>query len=168
MAEIKYEVGDATNPAGEGPRIIAHIVNDRGWWGRGFVMAVSDRWPEVRREYQRWYQNADGESAGTFHLGVVQFVSVGGGIEIANMIGQHGVRQQRYAPPPIRYDALQRCLSAVGWRAIERRASVHMPWIGCGLAGGTWDRVEPLIMEHLVQRGVPVTVYDLPKQQIGR
>lgn len=162
MPEITYVVGDATNPPGEGPRLIAHVCNDRGWWGKGFVMAVSARWPEVRREYQRWHQNADGELAGSFHLGVVQFVSVGDGIEVANMIGQHGVRQQRYAPPPIRYDALQRCLATVGSRAIERKASVHMPRIGCGLAGGTWDRVEPLIVEHLCDRGVLVTVYDLP------
>lgn len=168
MSEIEYVVGDATDPAGEGRRIIAHIVNDRGWWGRGFVMAVSDHWPEVRREYQRFYQNADGESSGSFRLGVVQFVPVGDGIEIANMIGQHGVRQQRYAPPPIRYEALRGCLLAVATHALERRASVHMPRIGCGLAGGTWDRVEPLIMEHLVKRGVPVTVYDLPERQRRR
>ncbi len=32
--------------------------------------------------------------------------------------------------------------------------------IGCGLAGGDWSRVEPLIMRRLVERGVAVTVYD--------
>jgi O-acetyl-ADP-ribose deacetylase (regulator of RNase III) len=161
MPEITYVVGDATDPAGEGSRIIAHIVNDRGWWGRGFVMGVSARWPEARRQYQRWYQNADGESAG-LRLGMVQFVPVGNGIEVVNMVGQHGVRQQRYAPPPIRYWALAACLKSVASIAIEKHASVHMPRIGCGLAGGTWDRVEPLIVEHLVERGVPTTVYDLP------
>jgi len=164
MPEVTYVVGDASDPTGDGRRVIAHIVNDRGWWGKGFVMAVSDRWPEARREYQRWYQNADGES-GSLHLGVVQFVSVGGGIEVANMVGQHGVRQQQFGPPPIRYEALRGCLLSVATHALERRASVHMPRIGCGLAGGTWDRVEPLIMEHLVQRGVAVTVYDLPERQ---
>ncbi|SEQ20797.1 hypothetical protein SAMN04487983_1003320 [Streptomyces sp. yr375] len=35
-----------------------------------------------------------------------------------------------------------------------------MPRIGCGLAGGTWSRVEPLVAERLVERGVAVTVYD--------
>lgn len=163
MTEITYVVGDATDPIGDGPRIIAHIVNDRGWWGRGFVMAVSARWPEARRSYQRFHQGANypGE-ASSFRLGVVQFVPVGDGIEIANMIGQHGVRQRQYGPPPIRYEALAGCLAAVGSRAVERKASVHMPRIGCGLAGGSWDRVEPLIVEQLCDRGVPVVVYDLP------
>ena len=40
--------------------------------------------------------------------------------------------------------------------------SVHMPRIGCGLAGGTWERIEPLIVKVLCERGIPVTVYDLP------
>jgi hypothetical protein len=35
-----------------------------------------------------------------------------------------------------------------------------MPRIGCGLAGGRWDRVEPLVRVALVHRGVSVTVYD--------
>jgi hypothetical protein len=35
-----------------------------------------------------------------------------------------------------------------------------MPRIGCGLAGGTWDKIEPLIRETLCAAGVPVTVYD--------
>ncbi|MFE3494555.1 hypothetical protein [Streptomyces sp. NPDC059175] len=45
-------------------------------------------------------------------------------------------------------------------KALELGASVHMPRIGCGLAGGRWSRVEPLVVERLVARGVAVTVYD--------
>lgn len=45
-------------------------------------------------------------------------------------------------------------------KAAELDASVHMPRIGCGLAGGNWSRVEPLIMRRLAERGVAVTVYD--------
>ena len=52
------------------------------------------------------------------------------------------------------------CLEKVAARAQELGASVHMPRIGCGLAGGTWDRIEPLIVASLGARGVPVTVYD--------
>jgi len=31
----------------------------------------------------------------------------------------------------------------VGQFAIDKNAKVHMPRIGCGLAGGTWDKIEP-------------------------
>ncbi|MFD7653779.1 hypothetical protein ACFV4N_07340 [Actinosynnema sp. NPDC059797] len=37
-----------------------------------------------------------------------------------------------------------------------------MPRIGCGLAGGRWDLVEPLVTGELTDHGIPVTVYDVP------
>jgi hypothetical protein len=36
-----------------------------------------------------------------------------------------------------------------------------MPRIGCGLAGGRWELIDPIIDDELVTRGVDVTVYDL-------
>ncbi|MEU8679992.1 hypothetical protein [Streptomyces sp. NPDC048611] len=48
----------------------------------------------------------------------------------------------------------------VAGKAQELGASVHMPRIGCGLAGGTWSRVEPLVAARLTRCGIPVTVYD--------
>lgn len=35
-----------------------------------------------------------------------------------------------------------------------------MPRIGCGLAGGQWEEIEPLIVSQLIEKGVAVTVYD--------
>ena len=35
-----------------------------------------------------------------------------------------------------------------------------MPRIGCGLAGGRWEKVEPLVRTRLSDRGISVTVYD--------
>lgn len=48
---------------------------------------------------------------------------------------------------------------AHGERAPPHQRSA-MPRIGCGLAGGKWSRIEPLITERLVKRGVKATVYD--------
>ncbi|WP_261986759.1 hypothetical protein [Actinomadura sp. HBU206391] len=45
--------GDATSPQAKGPKIITHVCNDRGGWGKGFVLAISRRWPEPEREYRR-------------------------------------------------------------------------------------------------------------------
>ena len=77
------------------------------------------------------------------------------------MVAQHGVKRGSKGPP-IRYQAVAKCLDQVAERAAELGASVHMPRIGCGLAGGNWSRVEPLIVEALCRRGIPVTVYDWP------
>lgn len=40
--------------------------------------------------------------------------------------------------------------------------TVQMLRIGCGLAGGQWEKVEPLIESRLVDGGYDVRVYDFP------
>ena len=92
----------------------------------------------------------------------MQFVKVEAepALWVANLIGQHGIKRQD-GIAPIRYDAIQQGLATVGSHAAENNAAVNMPRIGCGLAGGTWDRIEPIIEAELVRRGVEVFVYDL-------
>ncbi|WP_117212724.1 macro domain-containing protein [Allorhizocola rhizosphaerae] len=156
MTPIAYVKGDATSPQAKGPKVIAHICNDLGGWGKGFVLAVSKRWPEPEHDYRDWHRHRAGND---FGLGAVRLVQVRPDIWVANMIAQHGMKTGS-AGPPIRYPAVERCLSTVGDEALRLRASVHMPRIGCGLAGGTWDRIEPIIERTLAQRDVAVTVYD--------
>lgn len=157
--EIEYVTGDATDPIGDGPKVIAHIVNDVGAWGAGFAKALSVRWKEPERDYREWWLHQGLYQNVPFELGNARFTMVNA-VWVASMIAQHGLIGYSN-PHPIRYDALARTLGRVGGFAKERQASVHMPRIGCGLAGGTWDRVEPIIVEELCGRGVPVTVYDL-------
>lgn len=59
-----------------------------------------------------------------------------------------------------RYEAIDAGLAAVARHALELGAFVHMPRTGCGLAGGTWSRIEPLIETRLTGRGLSVSVYD--------
>lgn len=151
-------MGDATDPKGDGPRVIAHICNDIGGWGKGFVGALSRRWREPEIAYRQWYR---GGGEVPFALGEVQFVTVAPDLWVANIIGQHGV-QKRGAPPPVRYDAVRKGLSSIAGFAKEKRASVHMPRIGAGLAGGDWAVVEKIIRDELLSRGIAVIVYDLP------
>lgn len=40
---IQYRVGDATAPVADGNKIICHLCNDIGAWGKGFVMALLNR-----------------------------------------------------------------------------------------------------------------------------
>lgn len=156
MTSIAYIKGDATSPQGKGVKIICPVCNDIGGWGKGFVLAISKRWKEPKARYRTWH--SAGKSEG-FALGAVQFVQVEPFIWVANMIGQRGIKRGS-SGPPIRYDAIAACLEKVAVKAKELDASVHMPRIGCGLAGGKWNEIEPLVDEHLVAAGVPVTVYD--------
>jgi len=156
MAEIDYIKGDATCPQAKGVKIIAHICNDRGGWGKGFVLAISRRWSKPEEAYRQWFSE---RNQNDFGLGAVQLVQVEEYVWVANMVAQHGM-QGNSRTPPIRYEAVEECLGKVAQKAQELGASVHMPRIGCGLAGGKWELIEPLIKKTLCEKGVPVTVYD--------
>lgn len=156
MIPVTYLKGDATSPQAGGPKIIAHVCNDLGGWGKGFVMAISRRWPAPEASYRAWRRE---RAKNNFALGEVQFVDVKPDIWVANMIAQRGMKTGSNGPP-VRYEAIEKCLAAVACKAAELNASVHMPRIGCGLAGGKWDRVEPLVMQKLSANGVAVYVYD--------
>ncbi len=73
MKDINYVIGDATAPGIEGQKIIVHVCNDIGAWGKGFVMAISNRWPEPESQYRKWHKEKEKNN---FGLGAVQFVQV--------------------------------------------------------------------------------------------
>ena len=156
MAEIAYLIGDATAPTTPGPKMIVHVCNDIGAWGKGFVMALSRRWPEPESQYRGWYRE---RKSNDFGLGAVQFAQVAADLWVANMIGQHGIRRTKEGPP-IRYGAVEKCLAKVALKAVELEASVHMPRIGCGLAGGKWEKIETIITGQLSEKDIAVYVYD--------
>jgi O-acetyl-ADP-ribose deacetylase (regulator of RNase III) len=146
---IHYLVGDATLPE-KTPALICHIVNDIGMWGAGFVIAITQRFGKgPESAYRLWSQEPD------FTLGKVQFVTVNKDITIANMVAQSSLRS-RDNPKPLSLNALKICLKQV-YSYAENEFTVHMPRIGCGLAGGTWQEVEPIIKRAMT---VDTYVYD--------
>lgn len=155
---INYLKGDATHPTFPGNKLIVHICNDVGGWGKGFVLAISKRWKKPEIQYRDWYKRDE-----QFALGEVQFVNVENDIWVANVIDQHDLirRGSLQHIPPIRYEAIATGLGKVAAFAKKQNASVHMPRIGCGLAGDTWDKMEPIIINTLSAEFIPVYVYDL-------
>lgn len=167
---IYYLKGDATRPVGNGARYIVHVCNDAGGWGAGFVVALSKRWGQPEASYRSWAKSKRLPRCGVFQLGGVQFVSVQSmmlesdgfdttGVWVVNMVAQHGYAH-KLAPGtiPLDYDALETCLARVASEIRLTGSTIHMPRIGCGLAGGTWDKVEPIVKRTC--HGLRVFVYD--------
>jgi len=148
LNKINYVKGDATNPIGDGVKILAHIVNNKNRWGAGFVLAISKKWSEPEKIYR---------SLKFLRLGNVDYVNVGENIFVANMIAQHGTGRDENGDIPLRYCALVECLQNVNEFADAMNATIHMPKIGSGLAGGDWKVIEQIIRECT---SVPVTVYE--------
>lgn len=146
---ILYVQGDATDPpAMEGYQIIAHICNDAGGFGKGFAAAIAARYPIAQQRY--YAQRTQG-----YTLGTSQLVEVNDSLAIFNMIAQHGYKN-RNNPTPLRYRALADCLSGLARVALHHKASIHMPKIGTGLAGGDWLRIYQHIDHALHDRFVYV------------
>jgi len=158
LNQIKYLKGDATAPVRTGFDIIVHICNNIGCWGSGFVLALSKRWPQPEELYRNMSSRSMTYSKHT-PLGSIAHCVVDKNLIVVNMIAQEGIRSQKKGPP-IRYEALAECLAKVCELAKPLRATVHMPRIGCGLAGGTWDKVQPIVERNLTEKGIPVFVYD--------
>lgn len=149
---ITYLKGDATKPKSKDNKIIAHICNDIARWGKGFVMAISKRWSQPRKDYM---------ALKDYSLGTTQFIPVEDDLWIANMIAQHKIYSKNKNERFVRYSAIRSCLKEVANKAQELKASVHMPRIGAGLGGGDWDIIEKIIEEELCEKNIEVFVYEL-------
>lgn len=159
MANLKYVRGDATSPQGQGVKIIAHVCNNIGAWGAGFVIAVSNRFPEVEKAYRGLDRR---------RLGMVQYVHIAGeDIVVANMIAQNGINDSKsgWRGDLLSYEHLRDCLGRVFNYAKNLNATVHMPFIGCGLAGSNWSKIEPLVIHCVKQYNIDCFVYEYEKDK---
>jgi len=160
---IKYLRGDATKPHADGPAIIAFVVNDKTPnWGGGFAKVVKQEFPLVQEEFRHWART----TAGALKLGNAYLCSVTPELACLAMVAQHGYRPS--TRPTIRYSALGNCLEQLARTALNTRASVHMPTIGCGQAGGSWEIVSRMIDDILCSRNIVTNVYELPQSKSVR
>lgn len=152
--EPEFLHGDATDPRGAGERLIVHIVNDRTPnWGGGFAGALSRRHPTSQEQFREWAMTDPAHLT----LGAVQVTPLGGGISVASVVAQKGYGPSR--KPRIRYQAVREGLKRVAREAERTGASLHMPRIGSGQAGGRWDLIREIVDETLTRHGLRVTVY---------
>jgi len=155
--QITYLRGDATRPRGTGLRILAHIVSDRALvWGAGFGRAVRKKWPKVQDEFAQWAVR----QRGNLTLGNLHISSVDDSLVVAHLVAQHGIGPSK--TPRVRYGAIESSLRKLAEFAAAKSATVHMPRIGTGQAGGSWEIVGEIIEDTLCKKKVEVTVYDLP------
>lgn len=157
MNAIAYTKGDATQPTTR-PAVIAHVCNDAGGWGKGFVLSISARWDAPEFAYRKWHRLGSKPNSPTpFRLGLTQLVQVEPDLYVLNMVAQHQYYDARTNPVPLRYEALEACLKELFSIAANQHLSVHLPLIGAGLAHGAWSRIEAMIVN--LMGAVPVTVY---------
>lgn len=160
---ITYKTGSLLDQQG----ILAHVVNDSNRMGAGVALALSKKWPRVKQWYHHWFKTSPlfiplslndcvADYDNPAKLGRIQLVQVDQNVIVCNMIGQSdpgGFMQL----PPIRYQSLEECLMRLKIVSKQLQMPVHIPRIGCSLAGGSWAVVEEIINRV----GLDVTVWDI-------
>lgn len=140
---IETKQGSATSPTPSGGAgiIIAHLCNQKGRWGAGFVLAVNDLSLSAKFAYKALCKDHNGNVP----LGTTQFVEVKPDVWVANMIAQNGVDKSVDACL-VDYKALSECLNKTFDRARLLGCNVHIPsGMGSGLAGGDEAMIHSLI-----------------------
>ena len=161
MAKIHYIIGDATLPIETEAenRLIVHCCNTLGAWGAGFVVPLGRRYPKAKERYKKFIE----ENKGISMLGEVNEVKVADNIYVENLIGQSFLYKKANGEIPCNYIAIEHGFLKImeNW-SNKGNYSIHMPRIGCGLAGGDWKTIENIIQRTFVGiANVDVYVYDL-------
>jgi O-acetyl-ADP-ribose deacetylase (regulator of RNase III) len=156
--EIKYIKGDATEPIiiGDKYSVICHCCNALGAWGKGFVVPLGQKYPIAREKYLKFIKMTKEEN----RLGSVSFAKATDNIIVANIIGQF-YTYPKDGKIPLDYEALEKGFRSVieMFQTNDIPLTVHMPKIGCGLAGGDWNRVEEIIKNTFINSNIEVYVY---------
>ena len=149
--------------------VIPHVCNDIGGWGRGFVLAVEKHFPEAKLSYKSLIGTEFLKLGHTdFAVGlevVVPQLEIEKQVIIANMIAQHDVVMKvidGQKTPPIRYDALEKCMQEVAMFcknhiSAGKNLQILCPMFGAGLAGGDWQKISKMI--ETIWDKIPVTVF---------
>lgn len=137
--------------------IIVHGCNCHGAMGAGVAKSIRDKWPDAYTAYR------EHRSKVGLRLGDVNFVASTAFLESEaedhvhtftsqmppGLILANAMTQQTFGGDPsvryVSYAAISATFSRVALVARETGKSVHFPLIGCGLANGNWNEVEPLI-----------------------
>lgn len=158
---IRLLHGDILEPRNGGKKIICQLVNDKAVkWGGGVANRIARRFPYAEEAYSKQFVQIPQRD----RLGRAIFSEASEDLTIASLIGQEGFGPSLF--PRIRYAELGACLEQAAEYAASVGASIHMPKIGTGSAGGDWSTIKELIIAVMVRAGLSVTVYDVPPKRV--
>jgi O-acetyl-ADP-ribose deacetylase (regulator of RNase III) len=146
--------GDALEPVGAEPKLLLQVVNDQAlFWGGGFAKKAGKKWRSAQSQFRQWAYDHRNLKLGNIHA-----VKVQPDLTLVSLVAQRGFRGPS-SGPRLRYTALFSALEKVAELAKTQSATVHMPRIGTGEAGGSWNLIEGIIRETLISRGIKVRIY---------
>lgn len=149
---IIHATGDAFKA---GADIIVQGCNCFCVMGAGFALQMSKYYPAAVIA-DNATKKGDAGKLGTISVAHCDDIfTPGHQVFIVNAYTQYHPRRD---PPPFDYDACAKAMDCIK-RSFHPECSIAMPRVGCGLAGGDWSLVEPIIANAFDDRTVTVYTY---------
>ena len=155
--------------------VITHVVNNKGGFGSGFVVPLTNKYPLAKESYLKWFNDRQyslytGETV-PFELGQVQFVGVSDDAfgKPATLVA-HMLAQTLGGSRPLYYNHLVNCMNKVrdfvkgmaeALAYKNQETVIVAPLFGGGLAGGNFNFIEKLIEDCWLREGISVKIYYL-------
>lgn len=125
--------------------IIVHQVNCQKVMGAGLAKQLSEKFPQVKKEYL---------AKANWNLGDTQFVKIKDDLVVCNLAGQYsfGRKQKVYTV----YTALIKGFNSVlNYSLSNGNLNIFIPYgMGCGLARGDWQEVSSIIVDIFGDTGI--------------
>jgi O-acetyl-ADP-ribose deacetylase (regulator of RNase III) len=122
--------------------ILVHQVNTLGVMGGGIALQIREKWPILFERYAAKCKK------GELKLGQVDVFEISPDLYVVNLAGQESTS----SPDGVdtNYASYEESLPVVRALGEEKGLPVYFPHgIGCGLAGGDWSVMEPLLHKHI-------------------
>lgn len=120
--------------------VIAHGCNCQGSMGAGIAKQIKEQYPKAYEKYVK----ACSEYSADDLLGRVQYVEINNTFYIANLFTQKYYGRLHNG---LDYDVFKKCMDKLIGDCAKNHIFLGIPKIGCGLAGGDWNRCEDIISD---------------------
>ncbi len=141
----------------ENTNVLVHGVNCGGVMASGIAKSIREEYPAAYDAYMEAHKNNE------LQLGMFSVAEVVGGKRIINLCTQEKYgTDKRYIDYEALYVGLSRIKEILEGASKEgRKYSLVMPWVGCGLAGGSRKVVKAMIEDIFEESEIRVVVAEL-------
>ena len=134
--------------------VIPHVVNNKGFWNKGFVLSINQHDPGQKSLYAKEIMKHVKNPYKALGSTLLCSSTIGANVFFAHMFAQTGIRSN-LNPHPLCYQALQDCLESL-YEKIGKwnNTRILAPKFGAGLAGGQWPVIEKIIQKTIINTEV--------------
>jgi O-acetyl-ADP-ribose deacetylase (regulator of RNase III) len=132
---------------------VAHGVAPGDHFDHGLALALRERWPAMTKDFRHYCQQCHPKPGELWEWGGV------GGVRIFNLLtqGEHG--HGGHATPATE-GTVNHCLRRLRHELEKGEIkSLALPKLATGVGGLEWEKVKPLIQQHLGDLPIPIYIY---------